>query len=125
METVTKLDAARRQLRFAIRAMFDEEDPLAVHTLVGAASTIASNLVDAEKSWDKMAQESNGLKPGEYFKIMREAQSFLKDAENDSNEVYEFDPEHTDALAFWTVMNLSEMCELSLEESVLQWWYFW
>jgi hypothetical protein len=37
---VTKLDAARRQLRTAIRLWFQEADPASIHTLAHAASEI-------------------------------------------------------------------------------------
>lgn len=45
---ITKLDAARRQLRAAVRLLFDGGDPVAVHTLVGAASVIISDLVEQQ-----------------------------------------------------------------------------
>jgi hypothetical protein len=34
---VTKLDAARRQLKTAIRHGFEDGDPVAIHTLIAAA----------------------------------------------------------------------------------------
>ena len=43
---LNKIDAARRQLKVAIRLLFDDEDPVAVHTLVGAASVIITDLVE-------------------------------------------------------------------------------
>ena len=123
---LTKLDAARRQLKVAIRLLFDSEDPVAVHTLVGAASVIISDLVDKyhpQNSWDKLAQEANELKRAEYFKVMRKTQNFLKHAREDDREVLNFDPNDTDSLAFWAVMNLGNFGLLSMEESVLQLWY--
>ena len=80
---LTKLDAARRQLRVAIRLLFDGVDPIAVHTLVGAASIIISNLTDQqhpENSWDRFIQKANNISASEYFQIMRKPQNFLKHA---------------------------------------------
>src|SRR6266705_4622767 len=92
---ISKLDAARRQLNVAIRLLFDDDDPVAVHTLVGAASVIISDLVEKhhpDKSWDKFAQEANKITAGEYFKVMRKPQNFLKHARDDVEATLEFDP---------------------------------
>ena len=125
--TVTKLEAARRQLDVALDLIFSNGDAIAAHTLVGAASAIVTDLVCVkcpDRSWDTHAQEANKLAPRDYFAIMRRAQNFLKHAKADPNEVLELDPTDTDSLAFWAVMNLGELgCTLSAKESVLQLWY--
>ncbi|MDD5411815.1 MAG: hypothetical protein PHF31_10450 [Methylobacter sp.] len=123
---ITKLDAARRQLHVAIMLLFDDGDPIAVHTLVGAASVIISDLVDQyhpDKSWDKMAQMANNITSSQYFQVMRKPQNFLKHAREDASKVFDFDPNETEAVAFWAVMNLGNFGPLSMEESVLQLWY--
>ncbi|BBL56460.1 hypothetical protein [Methylomonas koyamae] len=69
-----KLEAARRQLAVAIRLIFESGDPVAAHTLVGAASNILTDLVEQQvshKSWDKFAQDANNPAPKTYFNIMR------------------------------------------------------
>lgn len=123
---LTKLDAARRQLKVAIHLLFDDADPVAVHTLVGAASIIISDLVEKDypdKSWDKFAQDVNNISASEYFNVMRKAQNFLKHAREDHSATFDFDPNETEALAFWVVMNLCNFGDLSIEESVIQLWY--
>jgi hypothetical protein len=123
---ISKADAAARQMKAAIRLMFQDFDPLAVHTLVGAAATIRSNLVEhrhPERSGDKFAQEANALVPAEYFRIMRKAQNFLKHARDDADAVFDLSSDDTEALAFWAVMNGGELGELSMDESVYQLWY--
>jgi len=129
---VGKLDTARRQLRAAIRNIFDGGDPVVAHTLVGAASIILTDLVELKvphKSWDKFAQEANKLKPKNYFNIMREAQNFLKHAKEDPDGTLELNPTDTESLAFFAVMNAGELLNheglglLSMEESVFQLWY--
>ena len=42
--SITKLSAAQRQIDAAIRILFSGEDPLAVHTVVGAAHSIVLDL---------------------------------------------------------------------------------
>ncbi len=124
--SLSKIDAARRQLKVAIRLLFDDEDPVAVHTLVGAASVIISNLVKRhhpDTSWDKYAQEANKITEGEYFRVMRKPQNFLKHAKEDHAATFDFDPKDTESVAFWAVMNLGNFGSLSMEESVLQLWY--
>lgn len=123
---LTKLDAARRQLHVAITLLFDNADAVAVHTLVGAASVIISDLVaqhHPERSWDKMAQEANSITPSQYFQVMRKPQNFLKHARDDASAVFDFDSNETEAVAFWAVMNLAIFGQLSVHESVLQLWY--
>ena len=123
---ISKLDAARRQLDGAIRLLFDGGDPVAVHTLVGAASVIISDLVrkhHPDKSWDKFAQEANKITASEYFQVMRKSQNFLKHARDDADATLDFDPKDTESVAFWAAMNLANFGQLSMEASVLQLWY--
>ncbi|MDB6061973.1 MAG: hypothetical protein JWM78_2076 [Verrucomicrobiaceae bacterium] len=124
--SISKLDAAQRQLNVAIRMLFSEADPVATHTLVGAASLLFSDLIEIrnpERSWDTKARESNSLKKSEYFQVMRRDQNFLKHAREDHEAVLEFNPEETESLAFWAVMNASELAPLSVEAYVYQLWY--
>lgn len=123
---VSKLEAALHQLNVALRLMFSQFDPIATHTLVGAASTLLSDLIEhhaADKSWDRLAYEANDLTPGNYFKVMRNAQNFFKHARDDPSETIAFDPTDTESLAFWAVMNASELAPLSIEMQVFQLWY--
>ena len=123
---VSKLDAAQRQLNAAIHMLFSAADPVTTHTLVGAASLLFSDLIEIrapERSWDKKARESNSLEKSEYFQVMRRYQNFLKHARDDPDAVLEFNPEETESLAFWAVMNASELAPLSVEAQVYQLWY--
>ena len=123
---ISKIEAAKRQLDMAIRLLFNDCDPVAVHTLVGAASVIISDLVDKQhpdKSWDRFAQEANKITASEYFQIMRKPQNFLKHARNDAEATLDFDPVDTESVAFWAVMNLGNFGLLSIEAQVLQLWW--
>jgi hypothetical protein len=124
--TVSKHEAAMRQLNAAIRMLFAEGDAVAVHTLVGAASVVLSDLVElppAERSWDRIAAQDNGLTLPQYYRAMRRVQNYLKHAREDHQEALTFDSDETDALAFWAVMNASEVGPLSPEAEVFQLWY--
>ncbi|MGZ5781044.1 MAG: hypothetical protein ACXWIN_08820 [Burkholderiaceae bacterium] len=106
--------------------MFEEGDPVAVHTLIGAASVIISDLVELQfpdKSWDKFAQDANNISAPEYFQILRKPQNFLKHARNDHSATFDFDPKETEFVAFWAVMNVGNFGALSMAESVFQLWF--
>ena len=51
---ITKLAAAERQLRAAIRMFFDEEDDLAIHTVASAAYKVLADL-KADRGMDEVA----------------------------------------------------------------------
>lgn len=106
--------------------LFREEDPVSVHTPVGAASVLLTDLVEImnpQRSWDRMAGETNSLAPSEYFQVMRRDQNLFKHARADHQAVLTFKPEETEALAFWAVMNASELASLSFECQLYQLWY--
>lgn len=110
---VSRLDAAHRQLNLAIRLLFASADPVAVHTLAGAAATLLKNALD---------QNDKRLAPPEYFRMMHKTQDAL-DPSTDASALFEIDPADSEALMFWAVMNASELGALSLEEQLYQRWY--
>jgi hypothetical protein len=124
---VTKIEAAQSQLNTAIRLFFGNEDPISAHTLAGAASVIFADLIKKEKpekAWEKHAQDVNKISPGQYYKIARKAQNFLKHAQSDSDKSLDFDGKDTETLMMFAVMNCAELLgTLSMEMSVFQLWY--
>ena len=123
---VTKVDAGQRQLALAIRMLFNGHDPIAVHTLAGAASIIFTDLVEKlapEFSWDRMAQEDSNIAAQEYFQIVRKAQNYLKHAGDDRNEKLVFDPTDTESLIMLAVMNASEVAPMTKEAQVYLLWF--
>ncbi|MEB0042905.1 MULTISPECIES: hypothetical protein [unclassified Pseudomonas] len=111
---VSRLDAAHRQLNLAIRLLFASADPVAIHTLVGAATTILHNA---------SPEHDNGLAPTEFYRMTHKAQNLFKQAGMDLEAMFELDPKDSESLAFWAVMNASELGPLSLEEQLYQQWY--
>ncbi|MGV8918396.1 MAG: hypothetical protein ACOH2R_11450 [Pseudomonas sp.] len=110
---ISTLDAAHRQLNLAIRLLFANADPVAVHTLVGAAAAILKNA---------SAEEDNTLAPPEYFRLMHKAQNLFSPTAA-ADALFEVDPDDTEALAYWAVMSAGEIGALSLEEQLYQRWY--
>jgi hypothetical protein len=91
-EVVTKLQAAERQLRVAIRMLFERKDAIAVHTLAAAAREIL--MVLGESQGFKSIFEGKWLDKEE-IKTFRAAQNFFKHSARDSNEELAFFPETT------------------------------
>jgi hypothetical protein len=90
-EVVTKIEAAERQLRVAIRLFFERKDMIAVHTLATAAQQI---FVDLGKPLG-----INSIFDNEKLKqmrgIFRASQNFLKHADSDPEAKLPFFPDAT------------------------------
>lgn len=126
MLQVGKLDAANRQLDNAIDLFFREGDEVCIHTLVGAASILLTDLLEShapDRSWDRHAQTANALSPSQYFSVVRNAQNFLKHAREDPSAILDFDQVETEELMMLAVMNSGELQDLSIPQSVYQLWY--
>lgn len=100
---ICKLDAAKKQLEFAIENFLKNGDIVITHTLVAASYQILLDLgkkQSLEKSfvfnWDIIKEE----KRKELGNALREAQNFFKhaDRENDENKILEFNPEESEFL---------------------------
>lgn len=96
---ITKQAAAQRQIDAAVRILFAEEDPLAVHTVVGAAHTILVDLAnksekqpvldeaysDVLKQLNKHFPEWNLQEFKTWYRRMsRRPANFLKHADQDT-----------------------------------------
>jgi hypothetical protein len=98
---LNKVEAARRQLNTGIRLFFEQGDPVAVHTVVHAGFTIIRNLCEERGDVQSFNRFSDWIVPGAEKKFWREMNrqaSFVKHADNDPDEILEFDPETTELL---------------------------
>lgn len=96
-EKITKLGAAERQLRIAIRLFFERADLIAVHTLAAAATQV---LVDVGKSRGVTSpfRDNDIIRPEkkkEWTIILNEAQNFFKHADRDPGGMLDFYPDAT------------------------------
>jgi hypothetical protein len=104
-ETITKLDAAERRLRAAIRMFFERRDMVAIHTLAAAALQVLDDLARKRGNIKRMyGQLHKRLQPEqkkEFLRRMREAQGFFKHADKDGpDKVLKFYPEATKFFLF-------------------------
>jgi hypothetical protein len=88
-ETVTKIQAAERQLTVAIRLFFERRDPIAVHTLAAAARDILVELAKprgVKSIFQRILPEHRR----ELTRAFRVAQNFFKHAGKDPDEKFPF-----------------------------------
>ncbi len=96
---VSKLDAAVKQLRTAIRLWFAEIDPVSAHTLAYAAYTVIEDVCKAKNSTrDGLLFDSQYLQKGDrelFIKVYRHSANFFKHADRDPSAKITFSPELT------------------------------
>jgi hypothetical protein len=96
--TLTKLEAAKRQLETAITLYFNDADPVSIHTLVSASHEILAALNKEAGNTPTIISDSlinEGYKK-EFRKWMKEPRNFFKHADKDPKGAYTFYPEIND-----------------------------
>lgn len=93
-ESISKLDAARRQLRSAILLFFERGDDVSIHTLASASQDILRDLGRPKgvKSFIKDNPNIRADKVKEVRGIFSATQNFLKHADRDPAVRHEFRP---------------------------------
>lgn len=89
---IGKLEAARRQIEFAIRAHFENRDPFAIHTVAEAAMGILRPLVEKRGAVRIHQAIVDCIKPGSertFWWYVHRASNFLKHADRDPDATLE------------------------------------
>jgi hypothetical protein len=89
---ITKLDAARRQIDFAIAQHFAEGDPFAIHTVVAAALGILRALAESRGDVHIHTSLKGIIRPGmetKFWGALNRASNFLKHADRDPEATLE------------------------------------
>jgi hypothetical protein len=92
-ETITKLEAAQRQLRTAIRLFFESRDLVAILTLAGAVERLLGDLLK-DRGEQHPFRDSNIIRPErkkEFLRALNRPRNFVKHAETDAQETIEID----------------------------------
>jgi hypothetical protein len=117
IQSVSKLDAATRQLQMAIVLYFQDEDPLGIHTIAGAAHGILRDLL-VQRDGASSARAGGERVQSEHrtfvTAMVNNAKNFLKHAERDPHRVLAFNPDWTDFLlyeAIWMHITLASKLE--------------
>lgn len=101
--TISKLDAARRQLETAIRLYFANGDPVSIHTLAAAAYNIVKDVNKNRGGTPLFLKEEflDYIKEGhekEVRKLINAAENFFKHADYDHDAIFDFNPGHSEML---------------------------
>lgn len=91
---MTKLDAARRQLKTAVRLYFNDEDAVSIHTLVCASHEILATLKSIKGDFPMIMSDNLINEPykKEFRRIMSAPKNFFKHADKDSDSTIDFNP---------------------------------
>jgi hypothetical protein len=112
--TVTKMDAARRQLDVAIELWFIGGDPVAVHTLAAAAHEIIHTLFK-KKGLKGLFFDNEIIKDKKYRneinRALKDVASFFKHADKDSSATLPFKTKLNEVLLIYAVDGLRRMGE--------------
>jgi hypothetical protein len=100
IQTVSKLEAAKRQLDLAILLYFQDADQLSVHTLAGAAHGLLYNLLVARKGGESNVRPKERAVNPFLAEMIINAINFLKHADRDPDKVLTFNSDWTDFLVF-------------------------
>lgn len=102
IERITKLDAARSQLRTAIRLFFAGGDPVSIHTLAAASHELLRALVKSQ-GYKSLLKDNDLIRPErarEYYDIVNAPQNFFKHANRDLDVTLDFQTEWTPFFLF-------------------------
>ena len=125
---VTKLEAAQRQIDAAIRLLFNNDDPVAIHTVAAAGRQILMDLakIDNTQVWQMMNQ---CIRPEMRKKWRNEVEAkavnFLKHADKDQDGVLENVDEKINDLTLFSACILYDDLghKFTSEMSIFMTWY--
>jgi len=128
--TITKLEAAHRQLRTAIALWFTDGDPVSTHALVFAAHQVLQDLMRREKRTPQLAFNLSHIKP-EYRKEidakLKEAGYFIKHGDRGKAGMLpsiSFNPTLTGLFIVYTMSGLRYYKQdISAEEMTFDFWH--
>ncbi len=110
---VNKPEAARRQINMAINLLFDDEDPIPIHTLAMAGFRIVRDLIQKVPSHQTEDSLTLLIKPGmerEFWKVIHRPSNFFKHADLDPYEVLrDVKDEMNDIILLWASIYYQEL----------------
>jgi hypothetical protein len=113
IQSISKLDAATRQLHMAIVLYFQDADPICVHTLAGTAHGLLRDLLVRRGRVSSVRERDEKVQPEHrtfVTRMVNDAKNFLKHADRDPDHVLTFNTDWTDFLlyeAIWMHISLA------------------
>lgn len=109
---VNKIEAARRQIETAIKLLFDNCDPVSVHTLAAAGGRILRDICNQKKTPLDQAFKAM-IRPGkekEFLAAVNMPANFFKHADKDADAILEnVDEEINELVLFWACGHYSDL----------------
>lgn len=126
--TVTKIEAARRQLRTAIELWFSDADPVSIHTLSAASYQIIHDLNRKNKGPDLLL-DTKRIKDEyrrEFINEVKNASNFMKHADKGNMglaKTFDFNPKSNEHFIIFAIIGLKYLGEnLRVEEIAFERW---
>lgn len=119
---ISKIDAARPQLRTAVRLFIQGGDPVSLHTLTAAAHELLRNLLRAQGLEASAIKDNPLVRPGkrqDFLRMINEAENFFKHADKDPDAILEFNPQLTHPFLFDAVIMYERATGRKLKEGVI------
>ncbi|HED2337567.1 TPA: hypothetical protein R4Y05_003255 [Serratia liquefaciens] len=120
--SLSKIEAAERQLKQCIRMFFKEEDPVSIRTLAEAAGEVLSDIGD----YQGIVRDKKMIKPERYrewLKAIFEDRNFFKHGKKDSDRILEFKPIMNDIVILDAVtMHMKYTKNWTIETLLYQIW---
>ena len=124
--TVTKLEAASRQLDTSIRLFFSDGDAVSVHMLAAAAANIFADIAEHKNSgvsWRTRMRDDFNLSQKELKKILHDEWNFFKHADNDPNAALLFNEPVSEDFIFMAVLDCGDLQPTTCLMQAFQIWY--
>jgi hypothetical protein len=124
---ISKLDAARRQLRTAITLWFNDDDPVAIHALAFASYEILHAVSKKRDPNRRKLVFDSDLFPEEFRKELKigfkKAAHFFKHADRDPEAIIEFNPIMSECFIIFAITALQVCGEsIGVEEIAFLLW---
>ena len=121
MTTITKLDAARRNLATAIRLFFERGDAVAIHTLAAAAQSVMRDIARAKGLEHTSILHDNPMIPTdirkEWIKAVNASRNFFKHADTDPEGSLEFNEKSNAQVLLDAALILTQLGDKPLAEA--------
>lgn len=120
---ISKIDAARAQLKTAIELWFANGDHISIHTLACAAHQIIHDINTHKKGPDLIFNSSiiKSERRKEWINSLKKEMNFFKHADTDPTTSIEFDPE---ASEFFILMSIQGLQIFGFEGNVAETAFF-
>lgn len=126
-----KEQVATRQLDNAIRLLFSAGDIVSVHTLAYAAASVYANLLNqrGQQSWRDRLIKCYPGQEREIRNVLGKSANFFKHADNDPEDILEFDENNNDETIIVATLEYGELLrgtgrKITRPMGIFQCWYF-